>query len=171
MKKGRFLLGFLLAFGVLLALWNKTAAGDWYTRGLLRGASWAGPVTHGWLLEIPAQPNRRPVWVKGGAKVDLKIQFEALAVGLVPLLALLLATPGVPLSRRLRRMAIGTLVCFTVDLTILVLFPLLVYNQNDFTDILGTFLGLVGFVGAPVIIWFALSFDELRHWLPRFDRA
>ena len=29
-------------------------------------------------------------------------------------------------------------------------------------------LGLVAFVGAPVIIWFALSFRELRQILPSF---
>lgn len=167
MKKGRFLLVFLAAFGVLLVVWSRSGAGEWYSRALLGAASVAGPMTHGWILEAAQAPGKRPAWVHGGARVDLQIQFEQLSVGVVPLIALLLATPGVAVGRRLRQIALGLASVFLIDLAIVVLFPLLVYYQNDFTDIAGTFLGLVGFVGAPAIVWFTLSFRELRQWLPR----
>jgi hypothetical protein len=45
------------------------------------------------------------------------------------------------------------------------LFPVLVFYKNPFTDVLGTFLGLITFVGAPVIIWFALTFRQLQQIL------
>ena len=51
-------------------------------------------------------------------------------------------------------------------IVIVAVFPLLVFYKNAFTDIIGTFLGLIAFVGAPVIIWFALTFRELQGWLP-----
>jgi len=63
-------------------------------------------------------------------------------------------------------MVIGTATLLLVDALIVALFPLLVFYKNAFTDVIGTFLGLIAFVGAPVIIWFGLTFRELRHWLP-----
>ena len=68
--------------------------------------------------------------------------------------------------RRLGLMGAGGLLCFAIDTLIVALFPLLVFYKNAFTDVVGTFLGLVAFVGAPVIIWFALTFRELQGWLP-----
>ena len=87
-------------------------------------------------------------------------------MGLVPLLALLAATPKLGLRHRAVLMAVGTALNFLVDSVILALFPLLVFYKNAFTDVVGTFLGLIAFVGAPVIIWFALTFRELQQSLP-----
>ncbi|HYD49962.1 MAG TPA: hypothetical protein VEB21_16510 [Terriglobales bacterium] len=170
MRKGRFLLAFLLCFAVLLVVWSRIDAGRWYTDAMLQVAAIIGPITHGWILE-PAAEGARPKWVHGRASVDLQIQFEALAVGIVPLIALLSATPAIALAARLWRIAVGIALCFVIDVIILVLFPLLVYYQNDFTDIAGTFLGVIGFVGAPAIIWFVLTFPQLRQSLPRMRSA
>jgi len=92
--------------------------------------------------------------------------FDALSIGVVPVVALLAATPGLRWRRRLGLMGAGGLLCFAVDTLIVALFPLLVFYKNAFTDVVGTFLGLIAFVGAPVIIWFALTFRELQEWLP-----
>lgn len=51
---------------------------------------------------------------------------------------------------------------FALDLLILALYPWLVGAPNPLTDILGTFLGLLTFVGGPVILWFALTYEQLR---------
>jgi hypothetical protein len=92
------------------------------------------------------------------------------AVGLVPLWALLVATPGLGPRRRIGLVAAGTALCFLLHTLIVVLFPLLVFYTNAFTDVIGTFLGLVVFVGAPVIIWFGLTFRQLQAWLPPLRR-
>jgi hypothetical protein len=165
LNKGRFLCTFLVSFALLLVAWQRVDGARWYTRGLLAGAALVGPALHGWVLETEQDGFAHPTWVHGNRHVRASVQFDALAVGLVPVLALLLATPGLRLRRRALLLAGGALLYFAVDTLIVALFPLLVFYKNPFTDVLGTFLGLITFVGAPVIIWFALTFPQLRQSL------
>ncbi len=164
LNKLRFLATFLALFAVLLVAWQSVDGGRWYTRALLASAAIVGPALHGWVLE--AGRSGHPVWVHGEHRVRATVQFEALAVGLVPVLALLLATPGLPIRRRIAYTLMGAAVCFVIDVAIIALFPLLVFYKNPFTDVVGTFLGVIAFVGAPVIIWFAFSFRQLQKILP-----
>lgn len=166
MSKLRFLAVFLIAFGLLLALWTRTDAAAWHRQAVLGIAALVGPAVHGWLLEIPTRADAHPQWVRDNLTVDLRIQFDALAVSLVPLWALFIATPGMSRQRRTRGLLLGSVACLLIDVAIVVCFPLLIHHENAFTDIGGTFLGLIGFVGAPVILWFAFSWKELRGWLP-----
>ena len=166
MKKLRFFGAFLLSFALLLVVWGATPAARWYTNAVLVGAGTLGPLLHGWVLSVPPVGQGKPTWSSGENKVQASIQFDAMAIGLVPLIALLLATPGVPWGRRLLRVAVGLGLNFLIGISIVAMFPLLVFYQNAFTDIIGTFLGLIAFVGAPVIIWFVLSFHELQGALP-----
>jgi len=166
MKKWRFLGLFLVAFAAFLVVWRATDAARYYTDGLLQFAGLVGPMLHGWILEIPSPGTGTPAWVHGSERVQAAIQFDALSVGVVPVLALLAATPGLRWRRRVGLMGVGALLCFAVDTLIVALFPLLVFYKNAFTDVIGTFLGLIAFVGAPAIIWFALTFRELQGWLP-----
>lgn len=164
LNKLRFLATFLVVFALLLAAWQRLDAGHWYTRALLASAAIVGPALHGWVLETDR--SGQAAWVHGERRVRATVQFEALSVGLVPVLALLLATPGLALRHRIARTLMGAAVCFAVDVTIIALFPILVFYKNPFTDVLGTFLGVIAFVGAPVIIWFAFSFRQLQQILP-----
>ena len=164
MNKGRFLATFLVIFAVLLVLWSKLDGSRWYTAALLACAGVVGPTLHGWVLEAHADGG--PVWVHGSSSVRAAIQFDALAVGIVPVLALLAATPALSLRRRSVLMCVGSALCFLVDALIVALFPLLVFYKNPFTDVIGTFLGLIAFVGAPVIIWGGLTFHQLQELLP-----
>lgn len=171
MKKFRFFVTFLLSFAALLFLWGQTKAAQWHTEALLSFAATFGPMLHGWVLEMPPPGAPHPVWRFGENQVEASMQFDALAVGVVPLLALLAATPGVAVWRRLGRMLLGVAINFVALGMIVALFPLLVFYKNAFTDVIGTFLGVVAFVGAPVIIWFSLSFRELRRFLPPLKAA
>ncbi len=166
MKKIRFLGVCLLLFALLLGAWKSTQSGRWYTDCMLASAAIVGPMLHGWVLETQAADEAGPAWVNGSNRVELSLQFDALAVGIVPLLALLAATPGLTLRRRATVMCLGVGLNFLADVLIVALFPLLVFYKNPFTDVAGTFLGLIAFVGAPVIIWFALTFRELQQSLP-----
>ena len=164
MNKVRFLATFLVIFAALLILWSKLEASRWYTDAVLACAGVLGPTLHGWVLEANADGG--PVWVHGNSSVRAAIQFDALAVGIVPVLALLAATPALSLRRRSFLMCVGAALCFLVDSLIVALFPLLVFYKNPFTDVIGTFLGLIAFVGAPVIIWGVLTFRQLQELLP-----
>jgi hypothetical protein len=166
MNKVRFLATFLVVFAALLVVWGKVEASRWYTQGVVACAGVVGPIVHGWVLEAAHDGHGEPVWVHGSNHVRTAIQFDALAVGVVPVLALLAATPGITVRRRALLMCVGAALCFLIDSLIVALFPLLVFYKNPFTDVVGTFLGLIGFVGAPVIIWVALTFRQLQQFLP-----
>lgn len=165
MSKARFLGIFLFVFAGLLVIWQLTPAARWYTDVMVGVGSLIGPALHGWVLQ-PGASGGPPSWARGADRVDLAIQFDALAVGVVPLLALLAATPALGLRRRVILMIAGCAINVLIDGLIVALFPLLVFYKNAFTDVIGTFLGLVAFVGAPVIIWFTLTFRELQPMLP-----
>jgi hypothetical protein len=169
MNKARFLGVFLVSFALLLVFWTGTQASRWYVHGLLTGAGLVGAAVHGWTLQYDPV-TQEPVWRRGNDQVRAALQFDALAIALVPALALLAATPGLRTRRRAALMALAALLCFAVDIVIVALFPLLVFYKNPCTDVLGTFLGLIAFVGAPVIIWFALTFAELQRALPGLQR-
>jgi len=170
MNKGRFLCRFLAAFALLLVGWRWSDASQWCTRGLLAGAGLLGPSLHSWVLEAPPHGQAVPVWVQGQHRVSASLQFDALTVGVVPALALLLATPGLGFRRRMLLLVVAASLCFAIDTMIVALFPVLVFYKNPVTDVAGTFLGLIAFVGAPVIIWFGLTFPQLRQSLRPFGR-
>lgn len=170
MKKLRFVGLFLVVFASFLVVWKVTGGAQWYTNGLLAVAGVVGPMLHGWVLEADPAGRGVPTWVYGSNHVQASIQFDALAVSVVPLVALLAVTPDLHLRRRGILMLAGAALCFCVDTVIVALFPLLVFYKNPFTDVLGTFLGLIAFVGAPVIIWFALAFRQLQQFLPPLSR-
>ncbi len=168
MSKARFLAWFLIYFALLLVLWSFTPAAAWWQRLMLGIGGYVGAAVHGWILEAGA--GGRAYWVNGDARVPLAMQFEALSVGIVPTLALLLATPESRWSRRAAQCVVAVLTLLLIHVLVIVLFPLLTYHKNAATDVLGLFLGLVAFVGAPVIIWFALTLDRQRQWLPALRR-
>jgi hypothetical protein len=166
MRKLQFVGLFLVTFAAFLVVWNVTGGARSYTAAILRLAGVIGPMMHGWVLETPLDGRGVPTWVHGNNHVQAAIQFDALAVSVVPLVSLLAVTPGLRARRRASLMLTGATLCFLVDVLIVALFPLLVFYKNAFTDVLGTFLGLIVFVGAPVIIWFILTFRQLQEVLP-----
>ncbi|MFQ5666559.1 MAG: hypothetical protein ACE5I7_09025 [Candidatus Binatia bacterium] len=170
MNKLRFLSTFLLVFALLLVVWNRTGSSRWYTRGFLAVAAVMGPSMHGWVMERHPGGHRAPVWVRGDKRVRTAIQFDALSIAVLPALALLAATPGLGVRRRARLMLLAAALCFLIDSIIVALFPLLVFYKNPFTDVIGTFLGVVAFVGAPVLVWGVLTFRDLQRFLPALRR-
>lgn len=171
MSKLGFLARFLAYFALLLSLWSVSPASEWCTAAILWVAATLGPILHGWVLAAPSPGTPFHRWMLGGQAVELRIHFDALAVGVVPFVALIAATPGLARWRRARAMVAGSIGCLAIDTLIVVLFPLLVHHENALTGIGGTFLGVIGFVGAPAILWFALAHREVRAWLPSLREA
>jgi hypothetical protein len=155
---------FLLLFALLVALGWALAAPRGYAAALRGAATLTSPLVNGWSLERRDAPaGRQEIWFRrGNSELRLALGLEQLALGLLPLLALLGATPGLG-SRRLATSAIaGVAALFALDLLVVLAYPWLVGSPNALTDIVGTFLGLLTFVGGPVILWFALTYQQLR---------
>lgn len=154
---------FLAAFALLIIIGWATTGPTRYATLLRATAAVTSPVLTGWWLETRSAATGQELWFRrAGDKVPFLISLESLALGLLPLLALLGATPGIGIRRLAVNASIGCTALFALDLLVVVLYPLLVRNPNALTDITGTFLGLLTFVGGPVIIWFVLTFDQLR---------
>lgn len=163
MSKLAFIGRFLLVFAFLITVGWLTKAPNHYADTLRSVASYAGPLTSGWWLEERTDRGAAEVWFRRGEQeLRLLLSLEALSLGLLPLLSLLGATPGLGVRRLLVCILIGSAGIFALDLLVLLLYPFLVLQPNAFTDIAGTFLGLLTFVGAPIILWFVLTFDRLR---------
>lgn len=163
--RGAFVLRFLLLFAALALLGYASGAPRAYARALRLAGSATSPLVNGWTLEdrTTAASIRQEIFFRrGNDQMPLALGLEQLALGLLPLLALLGATPGLGPRALARRAAIGAAALFALDLLVLLVYPWLVGTPNAVTDIAGTFLGLLTFVGAPVILWFALTYDQLR---------
>lgn len=161
--KAAFVARFLAAFAVLIAAGWLTSAPARYAALLREAAALTSPLANGWSLEQrPAPPGKQAIYFRRGSEeMRLQISLEALALGLLPLFSLLGATPGLTPRRLAARAAAGAAALFALDLLVLLLYPVLVGWPNAVTDIAGTFLGMLTFVGGPVILWFALTYSEL----------
>lgn len=155
---------FLSLFAVLVGLGWATAAPRGYALALRAAATVASPLVNGWSMEARDAPaGRQEIWFRrGNERMRLALGLEHLALGLLPLLALLGATPGLGSRALSIRAAAGAAALFGLDLLVVLAYPWLVGSPSAFTDILGTFLGLLTFVGGPVILWFVLTYRHLR---------
>jgi hypothetical protein len=163
MRKSVFVLRFLASFALLIAVGAALSAPTHYARALTAVARVTSPSLNGWWLEERPAASGPKLWFRAGtAELRLLLSLESLSLGILPFLALLTATPGVDLRRWLLAALTGIAAFFLLDLVVVLLYPILVSRPNAVTDITGTFLGLLTFVGAPIILWFALTYDRLR---------
>ncbi len=162
-SKPAFVARFLVLFALLTVAGWLTDAPRHYSRLLQGSAATISPVVGGWWLEQRATPDGGTdlVFRRGDKQLKMALSLPALALGLLPLLSLLGATPGLGWRRLGRSALIGCAAIFGLDLLILLLYPALV-AESAAAEIAGTFLGLLTFVGGPVIVWFILTFDHLR---------
>ena len=162
--RGRFVARFLLLFAALAALGWVTGAPRLYARVLRVAGSATSPLVNGWTLEDRSRTSGRQeiFFRRGNDQLPLALGLNQLALSLLPLLALLGATPGLGARALAARAGIGAAALFALDLLVLLAYPWLVGTPNAVTDIAGTFLGLLTFVGGPVILWFVLSYEQLR---------
>ena len=83
---------------------------------------------------------------------------------LVPLIALAVTTPRIAWMKRVKMLAIGFPVLFSLHvLDIIAHFPMY-FHDSEFARIIVYSLGVVG-VAAPFIIWFVLIHDDLSYLL------
>lgn len=161
--KWRFAAVFLVSFAALLGLWSFVNCGEWYRRAVLTTAQPVSPVVNGWWLEYD-----RPglidaiVFRSGDRQLPMAIQLPALSMGMVPLLSLIVATPGLGWRRAVTRSALGAILYFLIDVLVVLAYPWIMDRPNIVKDTAGVFSGLMAFVVAPLGLWFVLTYSALR---------
>ncbi len=153
---------FLALFAILVIAGGVLKVTRGYAVVLQKSAAIISPAVTGWWAEERAAGQSVEVWLRRGSQqLRFGISMEKLGLGLYPLLSLLLATPGPGWKRSVINAGVGSVSLLAIDLVVVVAYPILVV-PGALNDIMGTFLGLLAFVGGPVILWFALTFDHLR---------
>ncbi len=160
--KWRFVGRFLVAFAVLIPLATTTDFPTHYASALESVGRVTSPALNGWSFERSADAGPSGLrFRRGSESMRFELSLAAFALGLFPFLSLVGATPGMPLRRTAWAIVAGVSGLFALDLCVVLAYPWMVRNPNDIKDITGTFLGLLTFVGAPVILWFALTYRYL----------
>jgi len=90
------------------------------------------------------------------------LQVPALSMGLVPLLSLVVATPGLGPKQAALRSAAGAMLYYLLDVAVILAYPWIMDRPNVVKDTLGVFSGLLAFVVAPLGLWFVVTYSALR---------
>ena len=161
--KWRFALRFLVMFTILLMLWSWTNFAHLYRNAVLITVQQVSPIVNGWWLQFD-KPNSvgDVVFRFGSRQLAMLVQLPALSMGLVPLLSLIVATPGLRPRQTALRGLIGALLYFLIDVVVVLVYPLIMDQPNVFKDTMGVFAGLLAFVVAPLGLWFVLTYSALR---------
>jgi len=160
MSRTRFVAVFLGSFLLVVTLSALVDVPRYYGATLRGLAAVTQPALTGWRFE--ERPGvQPPLWLRSGERrIPFYFSLEKWALGLYPLLSLIAATPRLSWKRRLACVAGGIGGLLMLDLLVVLLYPFLI-KEGALPQIIGQFLGLVTFVGAPVILWFALTFREM----------
>ena len=117
--KWRFAVKFLLAFTVLLTLWSWTNFAHFYRNAVLTTVQQVSPVVNGWWLQFDKpNPVGDVVFRFGNRELAMLVQLPALSMGLVPLLSLIVATPGLRARQTALRGLIGAVLYFLTDVIV-----------------------------------------------------
>ncbi len=161
--KWRFAGRFLLAFTLLLTLWSWSNFAHFYRNAVLTLVQQVSPMVNGWWLEFD-RPNHvgNIVYKFGNQRLAMLIQLPALSMGVVPLLSLIFATPGLRTRQAALRGLLGVLLYFLIDVVVVLAYPPIMDHPNVVKDTMGVFSGLMAFVVAPLGLWFLLTYSALR---------
>jgi hypothetical protein len=141
-----------------------------------------------WVDEIRPKEGGLDVYVRspaGGPSVDrseelVPMQPREQFSGLIPFLALIGASAGLPWRRRLFAVGVGVLAMFVFHLGLMLMAPFMtglpqarlglawMRRINTMIDIVYGFYGLVGYAALPFLLWWALT---QRRRAPSSDNA
>ena len=173
-----FLLRFFALAAALFALWSFAGVGDLYARTVIAVTNPLMRVLTGFRVnEIRPKEGGLDVYVKsadsptGAAQPEERVPFQPREQfsGLIPFLALVGASLGLPWRRRLRAAAIGVAALFVFHIGLTLIGPYmtglpqarlgLVWMRriNRAIDVFYAFYGLVGYAALPFLLWWALT--------------
>jgi hypothetical protein len=161
--KWRFAVKFLVAFAVLTVLWAGSDFGIHYRTAVLAVVQVLSPAVNGWMLEHDQRDAIAAIVFRSGTRVlPMQLQLPALAMGLLPFVSLVVATPGQSVRRIAASVALGSALYFASNVIFLLVYPLIMDRPNAIKDTLGVFSGLIVVVMQPLGLWFVLTYPVLR---------
>jgi hypothetical protein len=161
--KWRFAGIFLVSFALLLVVWSLVDCAQRYRSAVLATVQVVSPVVNGWWLDYDRPGLVNDVAFRSGdQQLPMLVQLPALSMGIVPLLSLVLATPGLGLRGKVTRALIGAILYFLLDVVVVLAYPLIMERPNIIKDTAGVFSGLMAFVVAPLGLWFILTYRTLE---------
>ena len=114
--KWRFAGTFLATFAVLTLIWAVTDFGDIYRVIVLTLAQAVSPLLHGWFLEFDTPTLRAAAAFKRGTEsLPMPLRLGDISMGLMPLVSLIVATPGQTWRRAAIASVIGCLLFCFID--------------------------------------------------------
>lgn len=170
-----FLLRFLAIAAVLFALWTVAGLSDTYGRAVIVVANPLIRLCTGFRVSstVPTSQGLDVIISRGDQELLMPFQPRELFSGVIPFLALVGASAGLSLSRRLRALAIGTCVLFAFHMGLMVIGPYMtgfpqahlpidwVRRVNTVIDIFYGFYGLVGYAALPFLLWYWLAYRSV----------
>ncbi|HVN83842.1 MAG TPA: hypothetical protein VMW17_03260 [Candidatus Binatia bacterium] len=161
--KWRFALQFLITFALLVFAWQVGNFATYYRTAVLASARAVSPPINGWWLEYdrPGVPGGI-AFRSANQRLPMLLDLPALSMGLMPLISLIVATPGMTWRRIVVTALIGSALYLLVHVAVVLVYPLIMVNPNPVKDTVGVFSGLVAFVVAPLGLWFVLTYPVLR---------
>jgi hypothetical protein len=161
--KWRFAAKFLLSFAALLVVWWWLDFAEHYRKAILHTVRFLSPHINGWQLEFDTPGSVGDVVFRSGhQQLAMLLQLQALSMGIVPLLSLVFATPGLRASHAVLRGVIGAALYFLLDVLVILAYPWIMDRPDVVKDTMGVFTGLLAFVVAPLALWFAVTYSALR---------
>lgn len=161
--KWRFAVKFLVVFAVLTVLWAGSNFGSHYRAAVLAVVQFLSPAVNGWMLEHDQREAIADVVFRSGSReLPMQLQLPALAMGLLPFVSLVVATPGQSVRRAAASVSLGSVLYFASNVILLLVYPLIMDRPNTIKDTLGVFSGLIVVVMQPLGLWFVLTYPALR---------
>lgn len=149
-----FLVKFLAAAGILFWLWSQGGLWEPYARMVLGVVGVVSPWITGYQVE---RSGDGAIFVGGPTRLALPLNLRETCAGLIPFLALVLATGGRSAASRAQAAAVGLAAQFPVQVAVVTMTPLMMTAHSEWVsrllDVLYTFAALGGLVALPLFLW------------------
>ena len=166
-----FLLRFFAATAILFGAWTFGGVADVYAQFVVNISSPLMGLVNGFHVSsvLPTDLGLNVMITRGRGDVPLPLRPREIFSGLVPFLALVVASQGLAWQRRLTSVVAGLGILFLFHVGLMLLSPYLtgipqsdlsiVWKQrvNMTIDIFYAFYGLVGFAALPFLLWWSLT--------------
>lgn len=149
-----FLAKFLAAAAALFWLWSQAGLAEVYGMVVLAGVRRLSPLLTGYDLE---NSGGGMAFVYGETRLALPLNLRETCAGVVPFLALVLATADRRPAQRARAVAIGLAILYPVQVGVVAFTPLMMTPHREWVshllDVIYTFAALGGLVALPLFLW------------------
>ena len=153
--KINFLVKFLILTLVLFLIWIPVG------KVYLLVLAWASKAVL-WVMGYHAtmSVDGAPIFVCRGFMIGMEEYAHLVNYNIIPLIALIIATPGIELNRRIKMLLIGVLVLFFMHVIDFVSHFPMYCSGSGIAETVVIFMA-VGKVAVPFVLWFVLAYKEI----------